>query len=1575
MFRPLKCSHRTPHRRGTSFILIVVVMLSLFSAVGTAYALFAMREAKLALQRKQEQGGGTSAQLKAPDPTETVNQFFSALIYDKGNDQFADLTNGMRGHSIGRSMYGCEMNQFNTAPWGGIGTFREDLTTSGFPGVDRSKCVNYTVMTLNGQMFLLDPEYTGRRTPTGTGTPNTFNPADVTNPRTYIGKNAGYSYPDLKDFFLGYRDAASGEVLVPSFHRPWLFGSLEPANVNWTNDQGKLLTLRPRPAEHPQFPRVPPYTDALGNVTYPGDVKNFPGAPGGNDSIWINLGLRPIPLPNNRKVQPLVAVLVLPLNGCLDVNSVGNTLNGGNAHTSNQGIGQWEVNPTPVFPTDAASVVKGRDPQWKSSSPTAQPPQQRMYAGIIPAPTGPPTRSFDPFSPISSPLPNYASVAWDGTLITVPPAYPNGASSLSGVPDFATSGFQSTNTAAAGHPSLHNPSEWPGTKQLGRRTYPLSDIKRFHLRYAPTPDWLSQADLTANAPSLLAGQTNPYGFTLVTKQQTPSAYAYRLDPAHTRPGLVTTRSYGLDRPKLTPSFVAGSLQLTVNPADTFYSKPTPATLGAYPSLPLTPGPGSDFTSASQWSNKYAALGAIDLNRPLADYRGATTNQPLSNATVTAATMAQADSDRQQLARDIFIRLAVSTGAAIDVTITGGNVTYQFAPSATSTPTITPQFAALRYLAQLAVNMVDYIDNDDISTRFAWHPTDANQVVFGVEKPRLVINEVYSEVTNNPADKTVDEPVAGMKLPLTNAQAHVRFWLELLNPSSTPATANGPLGTGGVPVNAYRVEIARVQGAPPPTPYWRDPSNTTGEYNSNPATKADIVYQFTQGVTVEPNYNAGAAGAAYNPAGDRTKGIFLIGPELDQTKIKTVPNTTPPTPYEFNPEASKANPPWSNAAFVPYAVPMAGMANANMLYTTPMPAAANLATDFKRHIVLLRRLANPYVAEGPNNPYITVDMMDHVPSFDGVARADGDRDARTPRGAGANPQQFDPIAERFAMGKVQPYAGYSTIDTAPNPSPYNAYNFNGMTPASSSMVLAQTATNTDQPKHTFGRHNGNAAMQPADNVTLPTVATETIMLPFDWLVHMDRPLVNQLELLQVRDTPSHLVTDYFVRRQSATALDYEGGYPRWLDNGFSRAFEYLSVRSRTWGVGFGGRIPGQVNINAIPDQRILTALLDPQPGNTFDAGFVNNTAWAQWMGSRGTMQTKRSVDGVTPVQMPVPNSVQNPLPPPEPLYVPAPSTTDTPTGGADRPFLSWGAPFAAPDVNAIAYGTGSNIDQTILRRNPTTTPNNPIPQPYLFTNSTNKAASVTWYPPAQPDGPSYYRAEPARKILNNITTVNHQYVVFVTVGYFDVVGETTILNSTPATTIPQLGPEAYIDIPGDMRQKFIAVVDMSNMALKPMFPDPLAPTDPNPHATDPPFFTSLEETAYANGPSTTAVLKIAHAEIDMTAGAVYVAADGERVQIIPEAPGVPGTKLVIGYGAEQQVVVVTVVTPPATPGGPAQVTVQTLSPGGALPAPAFRTAWGGTSVSNVRPGYPGPQPGFSYTDPKYKGVLPYVERLR
>src|SRR5262249_35385575 len=124
---------------------------------------------------------------------------------------------------------------------------------------------------------------------------------------------------------------------------------------------------------------------------------------------------------------------------------------------------------------------------------------------------------------------------------------------------------------------------------------------------------------------------------------------------------------------------------------------------------------------------------------------------------------------------------------------------------------------------------------------------------------------------------------------------------------------------------------------------------------------------------------------------------------------------------------------------------------------------------------------------------------------------GARDATHPNG-------YDPMAERFSLGKGQPYAGRSVgVSPANGAPPYNTYTF------PDSMVLAQAATAvTGQPINTFGQHNAKGA-QPGTTFTWDgTKATlsDTLMAPFDWFVHMDRPLVNKLELLQVRDSAPH-----------------------------------------------------------------------------------------------------------------------------------------------------------------------------------------------------------------------------------------------------------------------------------------------------------------------------------------------------------------------------------------------------------------------------------------------------------------------
>ena len=77
----------------------------------------------------------------------------------------------------------------------------------------RFQIVNHTFNNLFNNV--VDPERTGVRTTPGTA------PSSSTS--TYVGKNAGYTYPDANNLFLASLDPRTGEVLVPSYFRPWMF--------------------------------------------------------------------------------------------------------------------------------------------------------------------------------------------------------------------------------------------------------------------------------------------------------------------------------------------------------------------------------------------------------------------------------------------------------------------------------------------------------------------------------------------------------------------------------------------------------------------------------------------------------------------------------------------------------------------------------------------------------------------------------------------------------------------------------------------------------------------------------------------------------------------------------------------------------------------------------------------------------------------------------------------------------------------------------------------------------------------------------------------------------------------------------------------------------------------------------------------------------------------------------------------------------------------------------------------------------------------------------------------------------
>ena len=155
--------------------------------------------------------------------------------------------------------------------------------------------------------------------------------------------------------------------------------------------------------------------------------------------------------------------------------------------------------------------------------------------------------------------------------------------------------------------------------------------------------------------------------------------------------------------------------------------------------------GSEFDQAS-WRSTLSQLGRLNLNRVLTPFPA-----PDGTGVVPAANQAQAQQalqDRQAFALDIFNRLCAVTGALTPAQA------YGLAPGNGQSP----QYQAIRYLAQLAANIVDYIDTDDQSTPFNWDTEVTHPGwVFGTETPRLLINEAYAQYDNNPTVNGKTDP--------------------------------------------------------------------------------------------------------------------------------------------------------------------------------------------------------------------------------------------------------------------------------------------------------------------------------------------------------------------------------------------------------------------------------------------------------------------------------------------------------------------------------------------------------------------------------------------------------------------------------------------------------------------------------------------------------------------------------------------------------------------------------------------------------------------------------------------------
>src|SRR5262249_6982593 len=144
------------------------------------------------------------------------------------------------------------------------------------------------------------------------------------------------------------------------------------------------------------------------------------------------------------------------------------------------------------------------------------------------------------------------------------------------------------------------------------------------------------------------------------------------------------------------------------------------------------------------------------------------------------------------------------------------------------------------------------------------------------------------------------------------------------------------------------------------------------------------------------------------------------------------------------------------------------------------------------------------------------------------------------------------------------------------------------------VIEQTVQpgGTDQPFNSFRN----------SNVPGPgTSGTD----PYEWLTHLDRPLVNAIELFHVSAYKPHELTQLFMY---STTTKHAQVAPWLVENSFLfRALEFMNTGERAQGVAHGGRIPGRVNINTFFPQTysasgsvtrsgIFRALADANPSN-------------------------------------------------------------------------------------------------------------------------------------------------------------------------------------------------------------------------------------------------------------------------------------------------------------------------------------------------------------------------------------------
>jgi hypothetical protein len=450
-----------------------------------------------------------------------------------------------------------------------------------------------------------------------------------------------------------------------------------------------------------------------------------------NDAFWMDLDYPIVTAKDGTRWKPLFAFTVLDLDSRLNLAVVGNFQADytGQGPTSRCGLGVFEINPAKVLTVNRLEITK----LFRGS--TTAPSRFGSAANDVPDRSKglsfPPTKFYSrvDYSGVSSDKPG-------------PPA------PLSQFPTFGGWNDPPAGTPhAAAFDYFHSRTAVNPTDDVRLAPSNTEAILRWRDRGSPA--------LTSDLYRLLYDNLNTQrpGAAQILNLITP--YSMSLDTAHIAPFIYGDRSGGQQRYELQDGPNAGpaGALTVVNP----HPKTNLMTQIIPTNAAVSAGTGDDFTAGFR-GRAAAELRRLNLNR------GMSTPQ-----------------DRIAMAKEIFARLVRVTGAPMPAPA----APFQPANAADS------QYKATRWLAQLAVNMVDFMDDDDNNmTVFCWNPKsdpksqEEGDYVVGIEMNRLLINEVYATFDN---DKDDAEPRGA---PINATKYRINAWAELYNPMNNAVSGQG-----------------------------------------------------------------------------------------------------------------------------------------------------------------------------------------------------------------------------------------------------------------------------------------------------------------------------------------------------------------------------------------------------------------------------------------------------------------------------------------------------------------------------------------------------------------------------------------------------------------------------------------------------------------------------------------------------------------------------------------------------------------------------------------------------------------